>query len=183
MGIGWFCIDFLFQREPYGALLDAWIIGSCCVCAVIALFACVRIAVVDCKTRLIPKDCLVALILVRVQLLVLSSYDPSLALWFGLSSLIMSSIAACIISALFALLGVVVSALSHEEAVGFGDVKLLFVLLLLLPYDMAFAFLSILAVVGAVGALLIRIIRHRASFAYGPLLVGSFVGTTVLMVI
>lgn len=179
MGFAWYVIEIMFNRGLAASLLNLWIIVSLCVCAAAVLAACVRLVVVDLKKRIIPTECLGIILIARIQLMLLSFYESSFVGWFGASSLLASCACAFTISALFFLFGLVVSSVSQRDSLGFGDVKLLFVLLVWCPCDYLVHFLIFLAIAGAMWAFAMGLILHQKSFAYGPVLVGSFFGVLV----
>lgn len=145
----------------------------------VALGALVYIAFYDVKTRLISTKALGIVLLCRMQLLLLCLYEPCLLDWFGPQALGCALVQALVVCTAFMGMGLMVSAFTHQEALGFGDIKLLAVLLLWCPTDQVLLFLSTVAGVGVIGAFVMKL-RHQKTFAYAPVLVGGFIFTVIL---
>ncbi len=145
----------------------------------VALSALVYVAFYDVKTRLISTKALGVLLLCRIQLLLLCSYAPCLSEWFGLHALACSLVQAVVVCIAFMGMGFAVSTFTHQEALGFGDIKLLAVLLLWCPAQYVLLFLSVIAVIGVIGALAMKL-RCQKTFAYAPVLVSGFIFTVIL---
>lgn len=146
-------------------------------------FACIIVVLVaiawtDMRTRRIPNQLIVALLVIRGVVFLLDLIGG--AALHALSSLAVSLMTAVVVALLLIGLKALLDRLTHEESLGWGDIKLIAVGCLFLTIEGSVSALFVASVAGLVLALCFRLFAHDRTFPFGPTLcLGIMVGLFV----
>lgn len=128
----------------------------------------IAVSVIDLRTRRIPNEYVLALLVLRFVVAALDAF------WGSASAAFASLATSCFISVgiTFALVVLkrVLEQRTQQESLGWGDVKLLTVGCLFLDLQQAFTALFIASLAGVVLGVCFRIFAHDRTFPFGPAL-------------
>lgn len=138
----------------------------------------IAVSVIDLRTRRIPNEYVLALLVLRLVVAALDTF------WGSASAAFVSLATSCFISVgiTFALVVLkwVLEQRTQQESLGWGDVKLLAVGCLFLDLQQAFTTLFIASLAGVVLGVCFRIFAKDRTFPFGPALcLGIIVGLFV----
>lgn len=134
------------------------------------------IAVIDWRTRRIPNGCVLVLVALRLVLFAGDALSASFAggsvaaLQPPVNILLDSLLLSFVITVALVSMKVIVEQRTHEEGLGWGDVKLSAAGLLFLNFEQALVMLFVSVLVGLVLALFFRLRHGDSTFPFGPAL-------------
>lgn len=138
------------------------------------------IAVTDWRTRRIPNGCVFMLVALRLALFAGDVVCASLAggsiesIQSSMNALLDSMLLSFVITVALVSMKVIVERRTHEDGLGWGDVKFFAAGFLFLDFEQACAMLFISALAGLALSLFFRLRRGDSTFPFGPALCLGF---------